>query len=147
KVRQPEKIAKANCEQEPARPSAAVRMTAFRVPTSVGSSVRDKSPTKVGSLNTVNQKLLRGDLDNILLMALRKEPQRRYQSVEQFADDIRRYLEARPVLARKDTLMYRAGKFIRRNKVTTVAAVLVFVSLVAGLIATAWQGHRARLDK
>src|SRR5213080_1312128 len=94
-----------------------------------------------------NQKLLRGDLDNIALMALRKEPQRRYQSVEQFADDIRRYLEARPVLARKDTLMYRAGKFIRRNKVTTVAAVLVFVSLVAGLIATAWQGHRARLEK
>src|SRR2546425_6480124 len=74
KSRQPEEIAKAICEQEPARPSAAVRMTAFRVPTSVGSSVRDKSPTKVGSLNTVNQKLLRGDLDNILLMALRKEP-------------------------------------------------------------------------
>src|SRR5213080_1857029 len=95
----------------------------------------------------INHKFLRGDLDNILLMALRKEPQRRYQSVEQFADDIRRYLEARPVLARKDTLMYRAGKFIRRNKVTTVAAVLVFVSLVAGLIATAWQGHRARLEK
>ena len=51
-----------------------------------------------------NQKFLRGDLDNILLMALRKEPARRYQTVDQFADDIRRHLESRPVLARKDTI-------------------------------------------
>ncbi|HET7452063.1 MAG TPA: serine/threonine-protein kinase, partial [Thermoanaerobaculia bacterium] len=57
------------------------------------------------------------DLDNIVLMALRKEPQRRYGSVEQLSEDIRRYLENRPIRARKDTVTYRAGKFVRRNRV------------------------------
>src|SRR5438094_8662935 len=94
-----------------------------------------------------NQKFLRGDLDNILLMALRKEPQRRYQSVEQFADDIRRHLESRPVLARKDTIGYRARKFVRRNRVAVAGALLILVSLIGGLIATAWQAHRATVQK
>ena len=74
----------------------------------------------------------RGDLDNIVLMAMRKQPSRRYGSVEQFSEDIRRYLEGLPVLARTDTLVYRAGKFLRRNRwpvaIGSVAA--------AGLIAT-----------
>ena len=56
------------------------------------------------------------DLDNIVLMALRKEPQRRYASVDQFSQDIQLYLEGRPIRARKDTLRYRAGKFLRRNR-------------------------------
>src|SRR6184192_3629107 len=66
-------------------------------------------------LEITNQKLLRGDLDNIVLMALRKEPERRYQSVEQFSEDIRRHLEALPVRARKDTFAYRSAKFLKRN--------------------------------
>src|SRR5438477_12940635 len=60
-------------------------------------------------LEITHQKLLRGDFDNIVLMALRKEPERRYQSVEQFSEDIGRHLTARSVLARKDTIWYRAG--------------------------------------
>jgi tetratricopeptide (TPR) repeat protein len=87
---------------------------------------------------------LRGDLDNIVLMALRKEPERRYSSVEQFSDDIRRHLEARPVLARRDTLSYRAGKFVRRNTAASVAAALVVLSLVGGIVMTTWQAERAR---
>ena len=87
---------------------------------------------------------LRGDLDNIVLMALRKEPERRYPSVEQFSDDIRRHLEARPVLARRDTLAYRAGKFVRRNTAASVAAALVVLSLVGGIVMTTWQAERAR---
>ena len=87
---------------------------------------------------------LRGDLDNIVLMALRKEPERRYPSVEQFSDDIRRHLEARPVLARRDTLAYRAGKFVRRNTAAIGAAVLVVLSLVGGIVMTSWQAQRAR---
>lgn len=90
-----------------------------------------------------NSKLLRGDLDNIVLMALRKEPARRYQSVDQFSEDIQRHLETRPVFARKDTISYRAGKFIRRNRIGTAAAALVLLSLLGGIIATAWQAHRA----
>ena len=90
---------------------------------------------------------LRGDLDNIVLMALRKEPERRYPSVEQFSDDIRRHLEARPVLARRDTLAYRAGKFVRRNTAASVAAVLVVLSLVGGIVMTTWQAQRARAQE
>src|SRR5205823_6019525 len=80
-------------------------------------------------------------------MALRKDPARRYQSVEQFTDDIRRHLEARPILARRDTMAYRARKFVQRNKVATAAAVLIIISLIAGLVATTWEAHRAKLEK
>src|SRR5437762_2150810 len=94
-----------------------------------------------------NQKFLRGDLDNIVLMALRKEPERRYQSVEQFSEDIGRHLAARPVLARKDTVGSRAGKFVRRNKVATAAASSVSFSLLSGIVATTWEAQRAKAEK
>jgi len=87
---------------------------------------------------------LRGDLDNIVLMALRKEPERRYQSVERFSDDIRRHLERLPVLARQDAFGYRALKFVQRHKAATAAAVLVALSLVGGIVATSWQAQKAR---
>ncbi|HJT82810.1 MAG TPA: protein kinase, partial [Chthoniobacterales bacterium] len=113
-----------------------------------------KKPSTVIPTDTSNPqsairtpKLLRGDLDNIVLMALRKEPARRYQSVEQFSEDIRRHLEALPVRARKDTLAYRGAKFIRRNRTATVAAALIFLVLVAGVIATSRQAHLAKVQK
>src|SRR5204862_145811 len=62
-----------------------------------------------------------GDLDNIVLMAMRKEPERRYSSVEQFAEDLRRHLEGRPVVARQDTLSYRVSKFVQRHKLGVAA--------------------------
>jgi eukaryotic-like serine/threonine-protein kinase len=86
---------------------------------------------------------LSGDLDNIIGLALRKDPSRRYVSVEQFASDIRRYLEGRPVLARPETFFYRAQKFVTRNRIPVVAAVLVFLSLTAGIVATIMQARRA----
>jgi serine/threonine protein kinase len=91
-----------------------------------------------------NQKALRGDLDNIALMALRKEPERRYQSVEQLSEDIQRHLKSRPILARKDNIAYRAGKFVRRNRIAIAAGSLVLLSLVAGLVATTWEARRER---
>ena len=130
KTRTPEEISRAIIEQEPQRPSTAVAK-------GDGSS---KSQTS-------NHKLLRGDLDNIVLMALRKEPDRRYQSVGRFSEDIQRHLQALPVRARKDTLAYRSAKFVRRNKVATAAAALVFLTLVGGIIATTWQAHRAKAEK
>lgn len=90
---------------------------------------------------------LRGDLDNIVLMALRKEPERRYQSVEQFSEDLRRHLEERPVLARKDTVTYRAAKFARRNKAGLAAAALVLLSLVGGIVVTTRQAKIALREK
>lgn len=108
----------------------------------VVTQIEPEKPSIVAK-DTVSRSL-RGDLDNIVLMALRKEPARRYQSVEQFSEDIRRHLETRPVLARADTVSYRAGKFIRRNKIALAAGSLVLLSLVAGLIVTTWEARREK---
>jgi eukaryotic-like serine/threonine-protein kinase len=90
---------------------------------------------------------LRGDLDTILFKALQKQPERRYLHVEQFAEDIGRYLEGQPVLARPDTFRYRAGKFCRRNKAVTAAAAVVLITLIAGVIGISWQARIARRER
>jgi serine/threonine protein kinase/tetratricopeptide (TPR) repeat protein len=87
---------------------------------------------------------LAGDLDNIVLMALRKEPERRYASVEAFAEDIRRHLTGRPVLARPATMKYRTAKFLRRHKLAVTASCLIAASLVLGLAAALYQARLAR---
>ena len=92
-------------------------------------------------------KKLGGDLDNIVAKALRPEPERRYASVGQFSEDIRRYSEGLPIVARKDTVTYRASKFVRRNKAGVAAAALVLLALLAGLITTSWQTRIARQER
>lgn len=72
------------------------------------------------------------DLKNILRKAMQKEPHLRYASAEHFADDVRRYLEHQPVLARPQTLVYRTRKFLRRYRAWTVAACVVALVLIAG---------------
>ena len=89
----------------------------------------DTTPTRPSQV----QRSVDADLDNILLMALRKEPQRRYGSVEQLANDLRNYLAGMPVQARGNSLGYRAGKFIRRRKVELAAGTLVACALVGAL--------------
>jgi non-specific serine/threonine protein kinase/serine/threonine-protein kinase len=92
-------------------------------------------------------KLLRGDLDNIVLKALQKDASRRYQSVEKLSEDIRRHLVGLPVTARADSSFYRAGKFIKRNKISVAAASLIFLSLCVGMSVAVWQAHRAERQK
>jgi serine/threonine protein kinase len=75
---------------------------------------------------------LAGDLDNIILRAMQKEPERRYSSVEQMAEDIRRHLDHLPVAARRDSFAYRASKFVRRNRLSVVLGSMVAASLIAG---------------
>jgi serine/threonine protein kinase len=141
----PSDIERIICEQEPTRPSSIGRDTKRQregeterqgesLPRSFAPSLRLSFPPSQ----------LRGDLDNIVLMALRKEPARRYASVEQFSEDIRRHLVGLPVSARSDTFSYRAGKFVQRHKVGVAAAALVLLSLLAGLIGTIWQARRAQ---
>lgn len=86
---------------------------------------------------------LQGDLDNIVLMAMRKEPARRYVSVNQLSEDLRRYEEGLPVVARKDTVLYRTSKFVRRHQVTVLAGILLFLTLVGGIAATTYQARVA----
>ncbi|MET0645088.1 MAG: serine/threonine-protein kinase [Pyrinomonadaceae bacterium] len=90
---------------------------------------------------------LKGDLDNIVLKALSKEPERRYQTVEQFSADVWRFVDGLPVLARRATLSYRVSKFYGRNQVTVWAAALIFFSLCAGMTAALWQAQAARTQE
>jgi len=88
-------------------------------------------------------RLLAGDIDAIVLKALRKKPQDRYGSVAAMAEDIRRHLEGDPVLARRNTTGYVVRKFVEKHKLGVGAGTLVLVALVVGLGATLWQARIA----
>jgi eukaryotic-like serine/threonine-protein kinase len=83
------------------------------------------------------------DLDNIVLMAMRKEPERRYQSVDQFSEDIQRYLDGRPILARQNSLSYRLRKFLLRNRLELATVTVLIVGLSGGLVVSLLQTRRA----
>ncbi|HYT74912.1 MAG TPA: serine/threonine-protein kinase [Vicinamibacterales bacterium] len=87
------------------------------------------------------------DVDMIVMKALRKEPERRYESPGQLSDDIQRFLDGRPVLASPDSIRYRAGKFVRRHRVAVVAAAAVALALIAGVGATVWQARVAERER
>ncbi len=133
----PHELARAICEEAPARPSTAIlRHDSGKTETPEQvSSKREGSPARL-------RRRLAGDLDNIVLRALHKEPQRRYTSAERFADDLRRHLEGLPVTARQDSWSYRAGKFARRHRVGVAATALVLLALLGGIAATV---HEARI--
>jgi non-specific serine/threonine protein kinase/serine/threonine-protein kinase len=150
KGRSPEEAAQTVWETDPARPSTAIRreeegtipgknergiLTAEMV-----SDARDARPERL-------QRQLEGDLDNIVLMAMRKEPQLRYASVEQFAADIRRHQEGQPVMARKATVGYRMQKFVSRHTAGVTAAVVVFLTLLGGIVVSTWQANIARQQR
>ncbi len=126
KTRSPQEIARALNKEELPRPSTVIAKQSAEIR---------------------NRKSLRGDLDNIVLMAMRKETARRYRSVEQFSEDIRRHLNGLPVIARRDTLSYRTTKFVKRNRIAISVASLLVLTLVAGVIATAWQAHKATIQE
>ncbi len=119
---------------EPARPSTAARR-------------RDAPGTPAGNPPDGISRRLRGDLDNIILMALHHEPERRYATVERLAEDIRRHLEHLPVSARRPTLGYRASVFLARHTAGVAAAGLVFLALAAGYVATLREAHIANVQR
>jgi tetratricopeptide (TPR) repeat protein len=90
---------------------------------------------------------LDSDIDAIILKALRKEPEERYASVDQLIADLQAYLDGRPVAAHQGSFRYRALKFARRNKLALAAAVLLFVTLVAGIAGVAWQARIANVER
>lgn len=99
---------------------------------------------KQRSNSVINSPQLKGDIDNIILKSLRKEPERRYQSVEQLSNDIWRFIDGQPVLARPATFFYRTNKFVQRNKISVIAGVLIFTSLVIGITLAMRQTSFAR---
>ncbi len=148
--RSPDEIARVICEQEPEKPSTAIRRLE-EVPGTDGTSRLSLTPemvskTREGEVEKLRRRL-KGDLDNIVLMAMRKEPQRRYASVNQLSGEIRRHLEGLPIIARTDTFSYRAGKFVKRHKASVTAAALIAVTLLAGIVTTAWQARVARFER
>lgn len=147
-----EELSRAICDTEPEKPSEAgkelraksqgQRADNLDLPLTPDPEQEANQKSKIQNL-----KLLRGDLDNIILMAMRKEPELRYGSVQQLSEDIQRHLDGLPVAAHKPTLRYRAAKFVRRNKIAVAAACVVLVAVVAGVIGIAWQARVARAER
>jgi eukaryotic-like serine/threonine-protein kinase len=136
-------VVRAICDTEPRKPSTAVRKTA---PVAVAGQLPAERKEKIsaGESSVKLSKRLRGDLDNIVLLALRKDPQRRYASAEQFGEDIRRHLENLPVIARNDTVGYRIGKFVTRHRTSTVVTAVAAMFLVAALCVALYEARVAR---
>ncbi|MBA2703315.1 MAG: protein kinase [Blastocatellia bacterium] len=146
----PAEIEKVICEKEPERPSTAV--TRVEVSTDAdGMTTGTVTPLSVGEARGEQpeglRRRLKGDLDNIVLMAMRKEPERRYSSVEQLSEDIRRHVGWLPVVATNDTFKYRARKFVARNRVAVVAASFIVLAIVSGLVVSLWQAQNARRQR
>jgi serine/threonine protein kinase/Flp pilus assembly protein TadD len=122
-------------EQEPDRPSTRLSKSTEALPTR--SAQRRLDPKQM-------RKLLSGDLDWIVMKALAKERSRRYETANDFAQDIERFLRSEPVLAGPPTLGYRLRKFVDRNRGWVVAAGLILAALLAGIVGTTWGMIRAR---
>ncbi len=127
-------LLRAICEQEPERPSTAVgRQHGRDDPADIGAPARSD-----GEQRRLRREL-RGDLDTIVLRALAKQPERRYASVQQLAEDLERYLHGLPVLARPDTTAYRLSKFAVRHRLGVAAAAFALVVLLGFTLSLVWQ--------
>jgi serine/threonine protein kinase len=136
-------LERAICMDEPTRPSQVV------IGKIKGESDADRS--RLSDRRGLSPQRLRtrlsGDLDAIVSMAMRKEPDKRYASVEALADDLRRHLLGQPVRARQGDWRYNSAKFVRRNLLVAVATAAAFVGLafIAGV--TLWENHRISLAR
>ncbi len=115
------------------------------LPSAVARRLDEQGADRRGDRAEILSRRLAGDLDNILMMALRKEPERRYGSVEAFSEDLERYLSGLPVNARPDTFLYRSSKFLRRHRLAVAtAAALVLMTLGFLGVLIRQQAHTAQ---
>ena len=136
--------------QRPARPSDCQLVTgraADLTPTTPAPKGADTSSGSKPRQPQTSTRGLKGDLDNIILQAIRREPERRYQSVVEFSDDIERYLAGLPVKATADTVGYRAHKFIKRHRTAVTATVCLMLLLLVSTALTGWQYFVARAQR
>jgi serine/threonine-protein kinase len=135
--RPPSELLRAILETEPPPLSdAAAPIRTAGPETQRNAASRGTTPDKL-------RRLLHGDLDTIVARALKKDPRERYPSVTALADDLRRYLDHEPIAARRDTLRYRAAKFVQRHRTTVATAALAILALLAGLAGTITEARRA----
>jgi tetratricopeptide (TPR) repeat protein len=99
-----------------------------------------------GGAPPVPPRLLRGDLDAIVARALRKEPEKRYATVEALREDVARHLAGEPVAAREGARLYAFSRFVGRNRLMVGAAALLLLAIVGGSLGIAWQARRAELE-
>jgi serine/threonine-protein kinase len=130
------------CEQEPVSPSAMLRRTMADSPELAADIATCRSTTPSRLL-----KQLEGDLDGIILMAMRKEAERRYSSAEQLSADLGRYLTGQPVLATRDTWLYRTRKFVSRHALAVAASLAAIVTLAAFATVTFVQAQRIAAER
>jgi len=136
--------------QRPVRPSECQLITERASDVMPTSPVLEDAATLSGSKTQGLQRStrgLKGDLDNIILQAIRREPDRRYQSVVELSDDIERYLAGLPVRATGDTVRYRASKFFKRHRAIVTATACFMLLLLASTALTGWQYFVARAQK
>src|SRR5262249_37441051 len=137
---QPHEVARVICEEEPERPSTVVSRTE-EVKSTCGKALLMVTPELISRARSAEprelRKLLYGELDSIVLMAMRKQPEHRYSTVEEFSDEIQRYLEGLPVSARKQMRWRSLGKLWGRYK--GAALILVALSILAALLAYSLQ--------
>jgi len=127
-----------------------VRAVVEKEPAPVSTAAAKADDATVRARATLAHKLARtlsGDLDNIVAKALKKQAAERYPTAAALADDLRRYLDNKPVSARPDSLAYRASKFVRRYRLAVGAASVTLLTLAAGVIGTTWQAVEARRER
>ncbi len=117
-------------DQEPSKPSDQL-LTATTGDSETGKSARR----------------MRGDLDTVVLTALRKDPRQRYATAQAFADDLKHYLAFDPIAAKPDSQWYRVSKFVRRHRVAVAFGIALAASSVAGVVGVVWQANEARLER
>jgi eukaryotic-like serine/threonine-protein kinase len=132
-------IERAICEKDPPPPSEMVSTNDSPESRSLAGT-RGTSPNKL-------RRILSGDLDNIVLMAMRKEPERRYASAQQMASDVQRHLDGMPVIARGDTVSYRTTKFVRRHWLPVTAGISAAILILAFATTTYVQSLRISAER
>ncbi|MEM8485329.1 MAG: protein kinase [Bacteroidota bacterium] len=146
KNRRQSEIERIICEVAPTRPSTALTVATKQEDTAATYSPKAVSKARGIGLNRL-KKMLRGDLDNIVLMAMRKEPARRYSSAEQLTEDISRFLKGLPVRAQKDKTLYRMQKFVRRHRAAVLFTTFAITTLIAFSIFATYQGSLLRVER
>ncbi len=124
----PQEVARLVCESEPQKPSTATTTAAI--------------PSAAARPEAIS-----GDLDHIVLKAMRKEPSQRYASAEELSGDVGNYLAGLPVRAREGSFRYLAGKLVARHKSVVALSSALLLALVAGLVLVSWQVHVAHVER